>query len=79
MKRTLFVVLASTALIAGCSDMSETQQRTVSGAGIGAAGGAALGAIGGNPLLGASVGAAAGAGAGYVYDQNQKANGDDRP
>jgi uncharacterized membrane protein len=79
MKRTMFALLAATALVAGCSDMSQTQQRTLSGAAIGTAGGAALGAIGGNPLLGAGAGAAAGALGGYVYDQHEKASGDYRP
>jgi hypothetical protein len=74
MKRTITAVLAATALLAGCSNMSNTQQRTLSGAAIGTAGGAALGAIGGNALLGAGAGAAAGALGGYVYDQHKKAS-----
>ncbi len=79
MKRTILAVLAAGTLLAGCSNMTETQQRTLSGGAIGTAGGAALGAIGGNPLLGAGAGAAAGALGGYVYDQHQKASGDYRP
>jgi osmotically inducible lipoprotein OsmB len=45
--------------------------RAVTGAGIGAAGGAVLGALGGNPLLGAAAGAAAGAAVGGLTTQNQ--------
>jgi hypothetical protein len=52
--------------------MSQTEQQTLSGGGIGAAGGAILGAIGGNAALGAAAGAAAGLLGGYVYDQHKK-------
>jgi hypothetical protein len=55
-----------------CSNMSQTQQRTLSGAGIGAVGGTAIGAIAGNAGLGAAIGAVAGAGGGYIYDQHKK-------
>lgn len=56
-----------------CSDMSSTQQRTLSGAGIGAGVGAAGTAVtGGCVSCGAAVGAAVGAGAGYVYDKSKK-------
>jgi len=48
--------------LAGCTGMSNQQQRAVSGGAIGAAGGAVLGAVAGfNPLVGAAVGAAGGA------------------
>lgn len=50
----------------GCAGMTPTQQRTLSGGAIGAAGGAALTAIaGGNAAVGAGVGGAAGALTGY--------------
>ena len=60
-------------LITGCSDMSRTQQRTLSGAGIGAGVGA-VGTVmtGGCVSCGAAVGAAVGAGGGYIYDQTHK-------
>ena len=45
--------------------------RALTGAGIGAAGGAVLGAIGGNPLLGAAAGAAAGAAVGGLTTSHQ--------
>jgi osmotically inducible lipoprotein OsmB len=56
----------------GCSGMSDTQQRTLSGAGIGAVAGTAIGAISGHAAWGAAIGAAAGAGGGYLYDKNEK-------
>ena len=59
MKSTLALV-ACGLVLAGCSDMSSTQQRALSGTAIGAGGGAILGAIGGNAALGAAAGAAAG-------------------
>jgi uncharacterized protein YcfJ len=58
--------------LAGCSDMSATQQRAVTGTGIGAAGGAILGAIGGNAGLGALAGAGAGLAGGLIYDSVKK-------
>ncbi len=62
--------------LAACSNMSETQQRTLSGAGIGAGVGTAGTVLtGGCVSCGAAVGAAVGAGAGYIYDQNEKKNG----
>lgn len=58
--------------LSACAGMSDTQQRTLSGAGIGAAGGAVIGAIGGNAGLGAVIGTAVGAGGGYLYDRHKK-------
>lgn len=79
MKPIAFRHLAvTTALVAifslgACSNMNHTQQRTLSGAGIGAAGGAAVGAMtGGCVSCGAAIGAAAGAAGGYIYDQSKK-------
>jgi hypothetical protein len=60
-------------LFAGCSNMSATEQRTLSGASIGAAAGAVGTAIfHGNPIWGAVGGAAVGAASGYVYDAYEK-------
>ena len=44
---TLLFALAFAA--AGCADLTPTQQRAMTGAGMGAAGGAVIGAIGGDP------------------------------
>jgi osmotically inducible lipoprotein OsmB len=50
-----------------CSDMSNQQQRALSGGAIGAGGGALLGwAVGGSPLIGAVVGGAGGAAVGAL-------------
>ena len=72
MKKIIAIAVA-TAAIAGCSNMSNTEQRTLSGAGIGAAAGAVGTAIfHGNPIWGAVGGAAVGAASGYVYDAYKK-------
>lgn len=63
----VFVLLLGVCALAGCSGMTRTQQRTLSGGAIGAAAGAGLEAIVGGPvLLGAAIGAGAGAVAGAV-------------
>ncbi|HEY4044988.1 MAG TPA: glycine zipper family protein, partial [Rhodopila sp.] len=68
----LIVLLALTSLLISCSDLSSTQQRALTGTGIGAAGGAVLGAIGGNAALGAVAGAGAGLVGGLVVDRVKK-------
>lgn len=73
MKKTLMIVPVVAAFLTGCSGMSDTQQRTLSGGAIGAAAGAGIVAIaGGNPIWGAVGGAAVGAVGGYAYDQYEK-------
>ena len=76
MKRlaTLMSVLALLGMLAGCSGLDTTQQRALSGTGIGAAAGAVLGAIGGNAGLGALVGAGAGLAGGLIYDNVKKSD-----
>jgi hypothetical protein len=69
--RIATLVLASALLAAGCADMSPTQQRAVTGTGIGAAGGAIIGAIAGNAGAGAAIGAGAGLVGGLLVDQNK--------
>lgn len=60
-------------LLSACSGMSDTQQRTLSGAGIGAGVGAASTVMtGGCVTCGAAIGGAVGAGGGYIYDRVQK-------
>ena len=74
MKKTL-IVLTSVSMfgLSACSNMSDTSQRTLSGAAIGAAAGVGVGALTGGALLwGAAGGAAIGAVGGYVYDQHEK-------
>jgi len=73
MKRiaVVFIILVCVFTFVGCSGMTRTQQTTLSGAGIGAAGGAVLGAVvGGSPLVGAGIGAAVGGVAGYIVGEN---------
>ena len=65
--------------LSGCANMSETQQDTAKGAGIGALAGAVLGAATGGSrgaATGAVLGGAVGAGGGYIWSkkmQDQKA------
>jgi hypothetical protein len=66
-------MLALLLSLGACSNMNNTQQRTLSGAAIGAGAGAAAGAMtGGCVSCGAAIGAAAGAAGGYIYDQSKK-------
>jgi len=66
-------IIAAAALLAGCANMSDTQRRTATGAGIGALGGAALGAIAGDSAgTGAVVGAGLGALGGYIWSQHME-------
>ena len=57
----------------GCAGMSDTEQRTLSGAGIGTAAGGIVGAIAGDTGVGLAVGAITGGVAGYLYDHHKKA------
>ncbi len=60
------------ALLAGCSNLSQTQQRTLSGAAIGAGVGTATTLVtGGCVSCGAAIGGAAGAAGGYIYDKTR--------
>jgi osmotically inducible lipoprotein OsmB len=59
--------------LAGCSGMSNTQQRMLSGGAIGAGSGAVLtGVTGGSVLGSALIGGALGTGAGYLYDRSRR-------
>ena len=68
--------LAAALLLAGCTGMTDTQQRTLTGGLGGAAGGAAIGAIAGNAGMGAAIGAGAGLLGGFLFDQHQKSKED---
>jgi hypothetical protein len=74
MKTTLLVLSTSAVLgLSACTGMSDTQQRTLSGAAIGTAAGVGIGALtGGGLLWGAAGGAVAGAAGGYIYDRYEK-------
>lgn len=60
------------AALAGCENMSRTQQDVGIGTAVGAAGGLLVGAITGRPMTGLAVGAAAGAAGGFLFDQGRK-------
>ena len=70
--KAILTLLVSGVILVGCTGLSDTQQRALTGTGIGAAGGAVLGAIGGNAALGAVAGAGAGLVGGLVYDKVKK-------
>jgi len=74
MKKTLLVLpLVAALTLTGCSNMTTSQQRQLSGGAIGAAAGAGITAIaGGNPIWGAIGGAAAGVLGGYIYDRHEQ-------
>ncbi len=73
MKRTAIIMLMVISLaLGGCSGMSDTEQRTLSGAAIGAGAGTAIGAASGNTAWGAAIGTGAGLAGGYLYDRHQK-------
>ncbi len=76
MRRRFWSILLAVVLLGmvGCSGMTPTQQRALSGGAAGAAGGAALGAIsGGSPAVGAGVGGAAGAVIGGLWEDINRA------
>lgn len=75
MKKTVILVMLAVVLLGGCSGMSYTEQRTLSGGAIGAAGGALIGAAAGAPGTGAAIGGGAGLLGGYLYDQYEKSQG----
>ncbi|MBP7564447.1 MAG: OmpA family protein [Burkholderiaceae bacterium] len=74
MKRIILATAAGAVFLAGCADMnmSDTQRRTATGAGIGAVAGAVLGSTGGNAGAGAAVGAGVGALGGYIWSQRME-------
>jgi hypothetical protein len=74
--RNLLVACCLVGGLTGCADMSSGEQRTLSGAGIGAAAGALIGELAvGRPMAGAAVGAAVGGASGYLYDRHEKSEG----
>ena len=74
-RRYSWIALAVAVLAAGCAGMTETQQTTAKGAGVGAIAGAAIGGIAGGgrgAAIGAGVGAGLGALGGYVWSTNME-------
>ncbi len=75
MKKLAILAVVAALLLGACSGMSNTEQRTLSGAAIGAGGGTLIGWAAGCPWCGAASGAGAGAAGGYIYDQYEKGQG----
>jgi hypothetical protein len=73
--KTTISLIAAAILTTGCAGMTDTGERTATGALVGMAGGATIGSIAGDAGWGAVVGAGVGAAGGYVYDRSQKAKG----
>ncbi|MFA5110966.1 MAG: YMGG-like glycine zipper-containing protein, partial [Desulfobaccales bacterium] len=75
MKRAAVLIIVAVLLAGGCSGMSTTTQRTLSGGAIGAGSGALIGWAAGCPACGAAIGGGAGLAGGYIYDQYEKSHG----
>lgn len=75
MKQATILVLLLALFLGGCSGMSYTEQRVLSGGAIGAASGAAIGAAAGSAATGAAIGGGAGLLGGYLYDRYEKYHG----
>ncbi len=72
MKKIKYLILAASIIlpVAGCTNMSKTQQGTLSGGAIGAGAGLGIAAVsGGNLWVGTAVGAGAGALTGYMISK----------
>jgi hypothetical protein len=75
MKKAVILLMVLALAVGGCSGMSSTQQRVLSGGAIGASSGALIGWAAGSPAAGAAIGGGAGALGGFLYDQYQKSRG----
>ena len=69
--RRIGAAILLSASLAGCSGMSRTERATVTGAGIGAVGGAALGSLSGEAGWGALIGAGVGGASGYAISRSR--------
>ena len=75
MKKVIILLVVASLFLGGCSNMSATQQRVLSGGAIGASSGALIGWAAGSPAAGAAIGGGAGMLGGFLYDQVQKYRG----
>lgn len=75
MKKALVLLVVLALALGGCSGMSSTQQRVLSGGAIGASSGALIGWAAGSPAAGAAIGGGAGLLGGFIYDQYEKSRG----
>jgi uncharacterized membrane protein len=74
MKKLFILVITLLAInLVACANMSETQQRTATGALGGAAIGAGIGALAGNAGMGAAIGGAAGGTGGFLLGRHKEA------
>lgn len=76
MRTAISLILIVCLGLSGCAGMTPTEQRTLSGGALGAAGGALIGAMAGNAGLGAAIGGVVGATGGYIYSKQQEAEED---
>ncbi len=73
MLKNLTMIVFGALVLAGCSNLSQREQRTLSGGAIGAAGGATIGALtGGSAVMGGVIGGAAGAAVGALTSDSGK-------
>jgi hypothetical protein len=70
MRRGIALMVMAALLVGGCSGMSNTNQRVLSGGAVGAGTGLLIGGP-----VGVVVGAGVGAAGGYAYDQHEKSDG----
>ncbi|MFA5110967.1 MAG: YMGG-like glycine zipper-containing protein [Desulfobaccales bacterium] len=75
MKKAVILMVVAVMVVGGCSGMSNTTQRTLSGGAIGASSGALIGWAAGSPAAGAAIGGGAGLLGGFLYDQYEKYQG----
>ena len=75
MKKAMILVVVLALALGGCSGMSSTQQRMLSGGAMGASSGALIGWAAGSPAAGAAIGGGAGVLGGFLYDQYEKSRG----
>ena len=75
MKKMIILLLVAALFLGGCANMSNTQQRVLSGGAIGASSGALIGWAAGSPAAGAAIGGGAGMLGGFLYDQFEKYRG----
>ena len=76
MKRVAVLIMVVALLAGGCYGTNpNTATRPLTGAAIGAGGGALIGWAAGCPACGAAIGAGAGALGGLAYDQYEKSQG----
>jgi osmotically inducible lipoprotein OsmB len=75
MKKVIILLMVAALFVGGCSSMSPTQQRVLSGGAIGASTGALVGWAAGSPAAGAAIGGGAGMLGGFLYDQYEKYRG----